>query len=103
MPSLLVGSLQIAPGVQLAVLLRWLRVVGDSLLVVSVLSLGVHLLREAFRPRAEVPAQRVVFGTSGHRGSSLSATFNEAHEDPARRELRRIEGERHAVERPGRR
>ncbi len=25
------------------------------------------------------PAQRVAFGTSGHRGSSLNATFNEAH------------------------
>ena len=25
------------------------------------------------------PAQRVSFGTSGHRGSSLAATFNEAH------------------------
>ena len=25
------------------------------------------------------PAQRVAFGTSGHRGSSLDATFNEAH------------------------
>src|SRR3954454_20017419 len=25
------------------------------------------------------PAQRVAFGTSGHRGSSLARTFNEAH------------------------
>ncbi|MET0412587.1 MAG: phosphoglucomutase (alpha-D-glucose-1,6-bisphosphate-dependent) [Polyangiaceae bacterium] len=31
------------------------------------------------QPRVEVPGQRVVFGTSGHRGSSLTATFNEAH------------------------
>ncbi|MFC5337213.1 alpha-D-glucose phosphate-specific phosphoglucomutase [Leucobacter denitrificans] len=30
-------------------------------------------------PDPEVPAQRVVFGTSGHRGSALSASFNEAH------------------------
>ena len=30
------------------------------------------------RPRAEVRAQRVAFGTSGHRGSSLDAAFNEA-------------------------
>ena len=31
------------------------------------------------RPDPAVPAQRVAFGTSGHRGSSFSATFNEAH------------------------
>jgi phosphoglucomutase len=31
------------------------------------------------RPDPGVPAQRVAFGTSGHRGSSLSTSFNEAH------------------------
>jgi phosphoglucomutase len=31
------------------------------------------------RPDPSVPAQRVVFGTSGHRGSSLDTAFNEAH------------------------
>jgi phosphoglucomutase len=31
------------------------------------------------RPDPAVPAQRVAFGTSGHRGSSLAAGFNEAH------------------------
>jgi len=31
------------------------------------------------RPDPEVPAQRVAFGTSGHRGSSFDSTFNEAH------------------------
>jgi len=31
------------------------------------------------RPDPAVPAQRVTFGTSGHRGSSLAAGFNEAH------------------------
>ncbi|GGO84581.1 phosphoglucomutase, alpha-D-glucose phosphate-specific [Nocardioides phosphati] len=30
-------------------------------------------------PDPEDPDQRVVFGTSGHRGSSLTASFNEAH------------------------
>ncbi|SDQ22327.1 phosphoglucomutase [Quadrisphaera sp. DSM 44207] len=30
-------------------------------------------------PDPSDPAQRVVFGTSGHRGSSLDAAFNEAH------------------------
>ncbi|HWU21267.1 MAG TPA: phosphoglucomutase (alpha-D-glucose-1,6-bisphosphate-dependent) [Nocardioides sp.] len=30
-------------------------------------------------PDLEDPAQRVAFGTSGHRGSSLSASFNETH------------------------
>lgn len=30
-------------------------------------------------PDPEVPDQRVAFGTSGHRGSSLSTSFNEAH------------------------
>ncbi|AWM32522.1 hypothetical protein [Hymenobacter nivis] len=30
-------------------------------------------------PDPNIPAQRVVFGTSGHRGSSLTRTFNEAH------------------------
>jgi phosphoglucomutase len=31
------------------------------------------------RPDAAVPAQRVAFGTSGHRGSSLERSFNEWH------------------------
>ena len=31
------------------------------------------------KPDARVPAQRVVFGTSGHRGSSLNTAFNEDH------------------------
>jgi phosphoglucomutase len=31
------------------------------------------------RPDLSVPAQRVVFGTSGHRGCSLDNSFNEAH------------------------
>jgi len=30
-------------------------------------------------PDPSVPAERVAFGTSGHRGSSLDRTFNEAH------------------------
>ena len=30
-------------------------------------------------PDPEVPAQAVAFGTSGHRGSALDGTFNEAH------------------------
>ena len=33
----------------------------------------------AGRPDPAVPAQRVAFGTSGHRGSSFSNSFNEAH------------------------
>ena len=31
------------------------------------------------RPDPSIPAQRVVFGTSGHRGSSLDNSFNESH------------------------
>jgi phosphoglucomutase len=40
-----------------------------------------RLEREYFarRPDLDVPAERVSFGTSGHRGSSLSGSFNEAH------------------------
>ena len=33
----------------------------------------------ALRPDPAVAAQRVTFGTSGHRGSSLERSFNEAH------------------------
>jgi phosphoglucomutase len=33
----------------------------------------------AFRPDVADPNQRVAFGTSGHRGSSLKNSFNEAH------------------------
>jgi phosphoglucomutase len=33
----------------------------------------------AERPDPGVPAQRVAFGTSGHRGSSLDGAFNESH------------------------
>src|SRR5204863_4252481 len=31
------------------------------------------------QPDPSVPAQRVAFGTSGHRGSSFTGSFNEAH------------------------
>jgi phosphoglucomutase len=31
------------------------------------------------RPDPSVPEQRVAFGTSGHRGSSLERSFNEWH------------------------
>jgi phosphoglucomutase len=31
------------------------------------------------RPDPAIPSQRVAFGTSGHRGSALSQSFNEAH------------------------
>ncbi|MBU0881957.1 MAG: alpha-D-glucose phosphate-specific phosphoglucomutase, partial [Gammaproteobacteria bacterium] len=31
------------------------------------------------QPDASVASQRVAFGTSGHRGSSLAHSFNEAH------------------------
>jgi phosphoglucomutase len=31
------------------------------------------------RPDPDIPEQRVVFGTSGHRGSSFEKTFNEWH------------------------
>jgi phosphoglucomutase len=34
---------------------------------------------ETARPDPAVPAERVAFGTSGHRGSSLQRTFNAAH------------------------
>ncbi|MDQ1154337.1 phosphoglucomutase (alpha-D-glucose-1,6-bisphosphate-dependent) [Brevundimonas sp. SORGH_AS_0993] len=34
---------------------------------------------EAVRPDITDPQQRVVFGTSGHRGSSLDGAFNQAH------------------------
>lgn len=33
----------------------------------------------ADKPDAAIPAQKVAFGTSGHRGSSLHASFNENH------------------------
>lgn len=33
----------------------------------------------AERPDPTVPAQRVAFGTSGHRGSAFDASFNEWH------------------------
>jgi phosphoglucomutase len=33
----------------------------------------------AGKPNPSVPAQRVAFGTSGHRGSALNNAFNEAH------------------------
>src|SRR6266567_6088831 len=33
----------------------------------------------ALHPDLSDPAQRVAFGTSGHRGSSLSSSFNEDH------------------------
>jgi len=44
--------------------------------------LDVAKLTQAFfdrKPDVSVPAQRVAFGTSGHRGSSFDTTFNENH------------------------
>ena len=52
-----------------------------SLLTASLL-INVPRLVTAYytgRPDASVPAQRVAFGTSGHRGSALDNAFNEAH------------------------
>jgi phosphoglucomutase len=46
-------------------------------LLVDVAGLIKAYFRE--RPDPSVPGQRVAFGTSGHRGSSLKAGFNEAH------------------------
>ena len=39
----------------------------------------------AGKPDPSVPSQRVAFGTSGHRGSSLNNAFNEAHILPSAR------------------
>src|SRR5512141_1551706 len=43
--------------------------------------IDVAALLRAYRdaPDANDPAQRVAFGTSGHRGSALARSFNEAH------------------------
>ena len=44
--------------------------------------IDVDELRRAYyelKPDANIPEQRVVFGTSGHRGSSLNTAFNENH------------------------
>ncbi|MCD6640747.1 MAG: phosphoglucomutase, alpha-D-glucose phosphate-specific, partial [Nocardioides sp.] len=40
-----------------------------------------HLVASYYsvEPDPDDPAQQVVFGTSGHRGSSLNGSFNEAH------------------------
>ncbi|MGE3839051.1 MAG: phosphoglucomutase, alpha-D-glucose phosphate-specific [Hyphomonadaceae bacterium] len=44
--------------------------------------IDVERLTEAYyglRPDASIPAQRIAFGTSGHRGAALESSFNEAH------------------------
>jgi phosphoglucomutase len=44
--------------------------------------IDVDALRHAYydlKPDVNIPEQRVVFGTSGHRGSSLNTAFNENH------------------------
>ena len=44
--------------------------------------IDVDALRRAYyelKPDVSIPEQRVVFGTSGHRGSSLDTAFNENH------------------------
>src|SRR6188768_2212257 len=46
------------------------------------LLVNVSALQAAYfdiKPDVADPAQRVSFGTSGHRGSSFNASFNEAH------------------------
>jgi phosphoglucomutase len=50
---------------------------ADSSLLVDVDRLvGAYYDR---RPDVTIPSERVAFGTSGHRGSSLTTSFNEAH------------------------
>src|SRR5688572_1438509 len=51
------------------------HVPDDQLLDVVGLLNAYHDLR----PDPDDPGQRVSFGTSGHRGSSIAGTFNEAH------------------------
>ncbi|HEY1529421.1 MAG TPA: phosphoglucomutase, alpha-D-glucose phosphate-specific, partial [Galbitalea sp.] len=44
--------------------------------------IDVHDLVRAYYdlvPDVTIPEQKVVFGTSGHRGSSFDAAFNETH------------------------
>ena len=44
--------------------------------------IDVHALIEAYFqrvPDVSIPEQAVVFGTSGHRGSSLDSAFNDTH------------------------
>lgn len=48
---------------------------ADALIDVAALTAAYYDLR----PHPSEPAQRVVFGTSGHRGSALDGSFNEWH------------------------
>src|SRR5262249_44019028 len=50
---------------------------ADASILINVAKLVTAYYTE--RPDPSVPGQRVVFGTSGHRGCSLDAAFNEAH------------------------
>jgi phosphoglucomutase len=50
---------------------------ADPSILVNVERLVAAYYDEA--PDPSVPAQRVAFGTSGHRGSALTRSFNEAH------------------------
>ena len=50
---------------------------ADPSILISVSDLVAAYLTE--QPDPSVPAQRVAFGTSGHRGCSLDKSFNEAH------------------------
>src|SRR6185369_6970235 len=50
---------------------------ADSSILINVPRLVTAYYTE--RPDPSVPAQRVVFGTSGHRGSAFDIAFNEAH------------------------
>jgi phosphoglucomutase len=50
---------------------------ADPTTLVNVAKLITSYFTE--RPDPSVPSQRVAFGTSGHRGSSLDNAFNEAH------------------------
>jgi len=52
------------------------RPAPDSLLVDAPKLLAAYF---DLRPDPKVPAQRVAFGTSGHRGSSFERSFNERH------------------------
>ena len=78
--------------------------VADAAMLVNVPALIAAYYE--LRPNPNDASQRVSFGTSGHRGSSLHATFNQFHvldyagdlPVPARKKDRRspVHGHRHA-------
>ena len=80
LPAVLQAALEHRPNPQGGIFMHLSPLAGQSARTAPPVDLG-NLIRAYYegKPDPSVATQRVAFGTSGHRGSPLTTSFNEAH------------------------